>query len=242
MTPQTHVPTEVLRTLHRIQRQLTDLRERLRRGPNLVRAHESNVKRLEDQAEKAQANSKALRAATNSKQRQLDQREAKVEDLRRKLNEANSNKEYQALVEQIAATEQANSVLTDEILEAMDKVDESREEVARAEGALAKAREEAEKVCRKVQQQEPLVQADIRRLEDELQQSETALPSEFRASYRRVVQARGEDALAPMEGEFCGGCHQHVPINMCNALTLSQPVFCKSCGRLLYLPEGHSLV
>jgi predicted nucleic acid-binding Zn-ribbon protein len=43
--------------------------------------------------------------------------------------------------------------------------------------------------------------------------------------------------MAPINDEFCGGCNQHVPLNMVSQVMLSQPVFCKSCGRLLYLPE-----
>ena len=32
----------------------------------------------------------------------------------------------------------------------------------------------------------------------------------------------------------------HVPVNMINELLLSRPIVCKSCGRLLYLPEGNA--
>jgi predicted nucleic acid-binding Zn-ribbon protein len=39
-------------------------------------------------------------------------------------------------------------------------------------------------------------------------------------------------------GEFCGGCFQQVTPNMTSQLRLSKAVFCKSCGRLLYLPDA----
>ncbi len=84
----------------------------------------------------------------------------------------------------------------------------------------------------------PRIQGDFERLEEELRQSEDELPGDFQDMYRRLVRAKGSDALAPMLGEFCGGCNQHVPLNMYNSLALSKPVFCRSCGRLLYLPEG----
>ena len=47
----------------------------------------------------------------------------------------------------------------------------------------------------------------------------------------------GAEALAPVEGECCGGCSQTLTPQTINALRLDKPVFCKSCGRLLYLPE-----
>ena len=74
-------------------------------------------------------------------------------------------------------------------------------------------------------------------MEAELKEAEVDLPGEFLELYRRLVRAKGGDALAPIRGEFCGGCNQHVPLNLCSGLILSKPVCCKSCGRLLYLPE-----
>jgi len=47
----------------------------------------------------------------------------------------------------------------------------------------------------------------------------------------------GEDSLAPVEGGCCGGCSQTLTVQMLNLLKLDKPVFCMSCGRLLYLPE-----
>ena len=53
----------------------------------------------------------------------------------------------------------------------------------------------------------------------------------------RVVRQKGEDALAGVEGGFCSGCHTQVPLNVQAEIRLSHPSFCKTCGRLLYLPE-----
>jgi len=240
MPSQTNVTTETLRTLHRIHQQLSDLNARLRHGPNLVRAHEENVERQLGELVRLQDEAKAIRLTADKKQGQLKDSEAKVEKFRQQLNHAESNREYQTLKDQIAATEMANSVLADEILEALEKIDELAEKLTRAEAAADTTRKEAEKVKQEVQEREPTIHADIRRLEAELEECEASLPGDFRQLYKRVVRARGEDALAPVQGEYCGGCNQHVPINMVNELMLSKPIFCKACGRLLYIPEDRS--
>lgn len=229
---------EVLRKLHRIHRQLTDLTERLGRGPKQIRAREANVAQLEQTLAQVQAESKAFRVATDGKQLQLKSKEEKVKDLKSKLNQATSNREYQALKEQIAADEMANSVLADEILEALDKLEAFQHKIVEANTALAKSREELGRVKEEIGQREPLIRADVDRLQAELQETETALPEDIRDVYQRSVRQRGEDAMAPMSGDFCGGCNQQVPLNLQNSLRLNRPVFCKSCGRLLYLPES----
>ncbi len=232
-----NVNTSVLRTLHRIQRQLADLRERLDRGPRQVRAAEANVKRNEESLEKTRAEAKAMRMAADRKQLQLNSGEDKIADHRRKLNAAASNREYQALLEQIAADEMTNSVLTDEILEAMEEADAFEKNIAEAEAVLAAARKKAEDTRAEVARQEPLLRADVQRLEAELRVAESELPGDVRDLYQRVVRQKGEDALAVIENQCCGGCHQQVPLNICNQVMLGRPVACKTCGRLLYLPE-----
>jgi len=234
------VEGSVLRTLHRIHRQLSDLRERLARGPKQIRACEANVAHQEEQLAKARDEAKALRMASDAKQVQLSAGENKVEELKGKLNAAASNREYQALKDQIAAQEMTNSVLADEILESLERIDEFKEKVAVAEANAAKARQKSEKVHAEVQQQEPLIRGDIERLEVELKQCEANLPADVQELYQRVVRQRGEDALAAIENEYCSGCHQHVPLNVQADIMLDRPKFCKTCGRMLYLPEGTS--
>ena len=174
----------------------------------------------------------------DQKQLQLKSSEDKVKDLRRKLNAATSNREYQLLLEQIAADEMANSVLADEILELLEKTDEFQKNVADTEAALAAARRKAEEVRAEVAKVEPSLRDDVARLEVELRQAEATLPDDIRDLYNRVVRQKGEDALAVIENQCCGGCNQQVPLNYCNMVLLGKPVACKTCGRLLYLPDA----
>jgi predicted nucleic acid-binding Zn-ribbon protein len=241
----TNVSTEILRKLHRLHHQLSDLRERLERGPKQIRARQLNLAHHEEQLAKLQTESKAFRVATDAKQLQFKSKEAKVKELRVKLNTANSNREFQALKDQIAADEMTNSVLADEILEAMEKADAYQAQIAQSIGAMAKAKADADRLDKDVAQHGPLVRADLDRVEAELRECEAALPEEIRGAYERLVRQRGEDALAPIEeiaGEMsCGGCNQQVPLNLYNFMTLNRPIFCKSCGRMLYIPEGREL-
>jgi uncharacterized protein len=236
---QPNVSTEVLRTLHVLHRQLTDLRHRQGRGPKRIHAHEANVAKQEAALHQLQADSKAFRVATDAKQLQFKTNENKIKELQTKLNQAASNKEYQLLKEHIAADEMANSVLADEILEAMERADGFHAEVVEMTTHVTKAKEELQRVRQDVTDHDPQLQAQIQELEAKLREAETALPVEIREAYARVVRQKGEDGLAAAEDGYCGGCNQHIPLNMYNAMQLNRPVFCRSCGRLLYIPEGH---
>jgi len=232
-----NVSADTLRTLHRIHRQLADLRERKQRGPRQLRNAEAQVAHCEKHLHEMHEQDKALRIAADKKQLELKTAENKILELKTKLNSATSNKEYQALREQIAAVEAANSVLADEILEQLERVDQFKNQIAEAETTLKQTKEKADQVRDKVGQQMPLIEGDIARLENELEESEASLPPQIMELYKRVVRQRGEDALAAMEGQTCSGCYTQIPLNDCNNLLLGQPMFCRQCGRMLYVPE-----
>jgi predicted nucleic acid-binding Zn-ribbon protein len=229
--------TETLRTLHRIHRQHSDLRDRLSRGPRQIQAAEGAVKKTEGDLAAAKEAYKQFKMASDDKQLQLKHRESKLADVQAKLNMAQSNKEYQLLKDQLAADRQANSVLADEILEALEKIDQLQAAVKTAEGNLAKTKDELGKVRQRISDQQQGLEGELARVRAELTAAEDQLDGDFKDNYLRLSKSMGEDSLAPVEGECCGGCSQTLTAQTMNLLKLDKPVFCKSCGRLIYLPE-----
>lgn len=229
--------TEALRTLHRIHRQVADLQDRLQRGPKQVKGAEAVVKKSEADLAAAKEAFKTAKLASDEKNLQLKSRESRVLDLKGKLNAANSNREYQLLKDQIAADDQANSVLSDEILEALERLDVLQAHIKEAEGVLAQVRAEETKTRQRVGEQQQVLEAELGKYTAELVAAEGLLEGDFKENYLRMAKSRGVDSLAPVENETCGGCYQTLTAHIIDQLRLNKPVFCKSCGRLLYLPE-----
>ncbi len=231
------VTAAALRELHQLHQQLAELRDRVERGPKQIRAREANTAQLKAKVDEARARVQETQMAINRKQLDLKAGEQKVVDARVRLNGASSNKEYQALVEQIAAAEMAGSVLADEILESMEKLDALQLVVNEAEKALAAGTQELGKSRQAIEATAASLRADVERLEACLLQAEAALPADFKVDYQRVVRGKGANGLAAVDDSVCGACGQQITLNMQNELRLSRPVFCKSCGCLLYLSE-----
>jgi predicted nucleic acid-binding Zn-ribbon protein len=234
------VSASALRELHRIHRQLSDLRERRERGPKQIKAREGNLARLAEELTKLQAEHKAARVRSDQKQLLLKSGEEKIEGLKVKLNAAASNREYQALKDQIAADQMAGSVLADEILEAMEKIDELAAHIAEHQKKMDAAKGELAKAQQVVRDQAADLDSELKRLEAELREAESGLPVDFRETYQRLVKSKGEDAMAEAQGEFCGGCYQQLTPNNLSELHMSLAIFCRNCGRLVYRPEDRS--
>ena len=229
----------LLRTLHRMLRQLTDIGERMDKGPRKVRivaANEANFCKALDEAKAALLE---MRKASNAKQLQLNEREAKIEDMKTKLNVCDSNKEFQLLKDRIAADLQANSVLQDEILEQLEKLDVLTDGVDEAKKNHEKSQAESKRVSDEVALDLKALVAEKERISSELEGTEKEIPGDLLIQYRRLVTAKGEDALGVTNTETCGNCNQTLTPQTINDLMLKQPVFCKGCGCWMYLAESH---
>lgn len=232
------VSTAVLRELHRIHEQLSDLQERLERGPRQVKLRQATIEQKQAQLANAQEHVKQTKKSADQKQLDLRSGENKIEDLKNKLNACSSNKEYQSLLEQIAAAEMANSVLADEILEALERADQLENEVKTAEREVSDAQRDLETFREKIAGEAEGIRSEMERLQGELVQAEKRLPADFKKDYDRVIRLKGAEGMAEVEDLVCQGCGKQITLNMQNELLLSKPVFCKSCGCLLYLAES----
>ncbi len=231
----------VFRVLHRIHRQLTDLEERLARGPRLIRIREQALTQAKARLAQLQEEARRLQIAVDEKQLLLKTTEENIRKRRGQLMQAKDTREYQLLLEQIQADEVANSTRTDEILEDFDRLDRYKVEIEEAKALVAKAAEELEAVKKQVAVEEPQLKAEILRVQKEREEAVKELSYEWREIYERTVRVKGEDALAPVETDHCTGCHQLVPINKINEMLRGEPTTCRACGRLLYLPENYTI-
>lgn len=232
---------ELLRTLHRIQRQRSDLKSQLERGPRQIQAGERLFAQHREAVEAAVEKLKSSKLAADEKQLQLKSREDRISQLEAKLNTAASNREYTLLKEQIAADRQANDVLSDEILEALERIDVLEAERGELQKELQQREQDQAEMVEKVNTKMEKLATELTRVESELSAAEEQMPASLLVDYRRIVAARGEEALAPVEGENCGGCFQTLTSQMMNRLYLGQSVRCPSCGAMLYLAEDRTV-
>jgi uncharacterized protein len=224
-----------LHELHHILQQVAQIRERIARCPKQLLAAETVFKKLETDVLQIKEINKQAKIACDDKQLQLKQREARMLDLRSKLHQAESNQVYQLVKDQIAADQQANSVLADEILEALEKLEEYQIQIQTANANVVKGREELEKTKQRITLQLQQFETELAGWTAKLTAAEDCLPEDFRIEYNRVVKTRAEESLASVDGDNCSGCCQTLTPQTLNEIHLGKPVLCKSCARLLYL-------
>lgn len=232
------VDHNLMAKIHRLLRQRADLNDRIARGPIQVRIVETATQTCRDEVEKAKQNVVTTKMAADDKQLHLGTREAKIESLKQKLNACDSNKEYQLLTDAIAADQQANSVLSDEILEMLERIDQLENELAEENKKLEKAIAEMEAVKKRVAESGTQFKAELSEICAELEEAEKGLTGDIGKEYRHIVKSLEEDALAHTEGKTCGNCCHTFTAQTYNNLLTRKSVICKGCGALMYMTQS----
>ena len=229
---------DVLEQVHIIQTRLDDLEGRLRRGPVLLKTQEGNIQKMTAKLAQLKSEHHTLVADAKSKEQEVAAHDQAIAKRKLQLQEAKTNKEYQALQIQIQADEASRGALDDAALEAMEKADQFTKKFPPVEAEIKKAQELYETTKQKFFSDKPHIESEIADYSEQLKTEEAKMTKDFRDVYDRLIRSvGGPNALAVVEGQkYCGGCNHQIPVNSLALILAKKPMVCSSCARLLYVP------
>ena len=227
-----------LKELHQLHLKLYEHQQMLENGPRQIAATKRLVERKEQELEEHRSQLTELQKAADDRNLQFRTNEQKIEELKLKLNQAASNKEFDIIKGQIEADTAANAVLEDEYLEMLEQIDVKREELKELEQALGDVRTSATKKAAEVEANEPGLKQTIATVSTEIKSAEACVPTSLREDYRRLVAAHGPGAICGVDAGACNECFTELSPQVQMELRCGRVVVCRSCGRLLYLDEA----
>jgi uncharacterized protein len=230
-------PGAIVRELHRLQRTAHNLREEIARAPRQIELQKARVEKSETTSREAHENLKRLKLETHKKETDLKALNQQIDKHQIQLNQASSRKEYDGLKTEIALDQNHIKQIEDEILNLFEESDRQAAELPAADKAIVEAKTEAARAIQEIETRKTDLATRLEQVEKEIKEVEEQLPVDVRPMYDRLIGARGEDALAAVEGRICLACYTEITAQNYNDLRNGQFVLCKSCGRILYLPE-----
>jgi len=188
----------------------------------------------------AEIEKKALDLQKQRKERELElaTNEESAKKLQSQLYSLKTNKEYQAMLQQIQDTKADGSVIEDKILILFDEADKIKKEVEQ-EGFKLK---EEEKVFL---EQKKKVEIRVKEIDDSLSQLDgqrkqiiPEVEPKMLAQYERILHSRDWLAIVNIKHDSCGGCHMSVSPQVVNLIKMYEHIItCEVCNRILYIQE-----
>jgi predicted nucleic acid-binding Zn-ribbon protein len=232
--------------LHKYRVILHRLQEKARSADVAINARKKQVARLKAELDRLATTRRSGQSAADRKELEARSLQEKINKFRNQLNEAKTNKEYQALQNEIKFAGIEKARIEDQVLAEMDKVEKQVAESERAKAAVTQAENELAALEAEKAAEVEALQADIRKAERDCGDLAREIPADVMQQYNRVASRYEEDALCPIvvEGEgngdaaySCGGCFMRLTQNVYVKLrgNHDELLVCPSCTRILFL-------
>lgn len=175
--------------------------------------------------------------AEESEMKVLDDR---IKKLQGQTLEVKTNKEYKAIMNEIANIQSEKSKIEDRILEAYQVAEGIDREIAEVEERKKAKQKEVDSVKKRSDQDVAEFGKQIVELEGKRKGVAEKVRPETLALYDELLEDKDGVALAPVVGAVCQGCNHRLLPNVLNRLThteVTELVKCSHCGRLLWLKD-----
>jgi uncharacterized protein len=234
--------TSKLLAVFRVDQQIQGLQTRLRGSERYLAEQTRQLASLGTEKDALETQLRQLRASEANAEGESERIATHIDDLREKMNNATSNKEYKAFLAEVNNLKEIRSTHDEQAIEfleqiealtgKLDEVNSNVDEREKVRGIAEQQRQErsdeiAEKLAELKSKREELI-ADV--------------PKDAVSIYEELLENRGEDAMAPLEivdkkrHEYvCGSSMMTVPVEIAASLIQGKLTISPNDGCILYL-------
>jgi len=228
----------ILVKLQTIDSEIYGLRSEKEAKPQEIMAIETSFEEKKQHLADIEKKSLDLQRQRKDEELELGTKEEGVKKLQTQLYSLKTNKEYQAMLQQIQDAKADASVIEDKILEFLDQIDKVKVEI---ENEKTRIKEE-EKVFT---EEKKKIEDRIRQIDDRLVQLEAGrqqivpeIEPKILGQYERILLNRDSLAIVGVKDNSCQGCNMFVPPQVINLIKMYERIItCEICNRILFIPD-----
>lgn len=158
-----------------------------------------------------------------------------LEKYQEKMLRIKTNKEYDALTQEIDKCKEEISLAEDKTLLLMDEVSELTEKIEEYAEKTEETKKRNEEQLDQLQNQIDAVGEKMHIKDDERKNVLVRIPKPLMSAYERIRKGRGGDVVVPVKRRSCGACYKQLEPHLVQEIKKAERVItCDSCGRILY--------
>jgi hypothetical protein len=170
-------------------------------------------------------------------ERELAGHQDAIRKTQSKAHEVKTNKEYSAILAEIALGQQRLETLEDQLLALMEATDQQRHAAQVQEQRVQAALQELAEQQRQLQQEQALLRRDLAAEQEHRQHTVMALDAKLYERYQKVAAQHGGRVVAQLQDSVCSGCHLKVQPQLISEIRLQTQLFtCPHCRLMLLWP------
>ena len=229
---------EVLKRLQSLKSKINELKKDQERRKQDVQKKKTQIEDKKTLTEKKHEEKLSRQKEIDSKELDLKTDEGEITKYNVQLNSIKTNKEYTALCTEIGSKKADMSILEDQILNTMSKLESVNEEYNKLQEDLRREEKSLEDLIASVDVDVKETDIEIEKVQNDQKKYIDALDEDSLKHYNRLSSIKGGKAVVAVTDNMCGGCSMKITAQTLNLLMgCNELVFCQSCSRILYLEE-----
>ncbi len=218
-----------------LSQEIQNLKDDLEEIPAKVRQLEAELAELEGQYGQKKAVSDKAEGEAKKLKSEIDEESGHLKQKEERLHSIKTNKEYQAVLKEIATGKTAVKERETSIAKLLGEAEALKTELAPMEQKLQELRAVLEQERGAIQGQVEERKAKLQTLEAQLNEQLSSLPEDIRHKYLRIQGKRQPPAAKLVDGT-CQECFMSVPPQLNIEIRKTQEIHsCPNCHRLLYI-------
>ena len=207
--------------------------------PQSIASLEEELRKEEEKFLAEKAEMEKLGKERRHKEKDLEEETDKVKKAESKVFEIKTNKEYQAVLKEIASAKKLNRQREEEILEILEKFEEAQRRIARGEKELEGKRKETLRQLTELKQKEASFEQKMAGEVRQRKEKEKEISRELLSRYRMLADKRQGIAVARVSQGTCQACYMNLRPQLYIELQRQETlIVCPNCSRILFWENG----
>jgi len=207
--------------------------------PDEIRKLDEIFKEKGAETKTADEELKKVQLAHKDKDIELSTKEEMIKKLEGQLYQVKTNKEYATMEHEINGVKADRSVLEEEIINLLDKIDETEKVKKEKHEYLKQEEKKIDDEKKRIDEESKKITAELNGLKEQRAKLAGKADATILSKYERILHNKDGLALVPARNDACQGCFLDLPPQVINEISMKKDlVFCESCARILYLEEG----
>lgn len=226
---------ELLWELQKIDLDLRNIMMERERYPKELKKLDEKQKLEQEKIVKEREKLESLEKERRQKEKYLIAEQDKIKRSEGRMTEVKTNKEYQALLNEIETFKESISRAEEEVLVIMDEIDELKKQLSKREKDIALTLEWIEAERKKIQEKMDQDELVWKEKSERKEMLSTRVESNLFKLYNMLKEKRQGIGMVSVKSETCQGCFVNVPPQMFIEVQKNNSlVRCPNCNRILY--------
>lgn len=228
----------ILIKLQEVDKRIFETHSFLEKVPKRLHEVDGPLKQAQTELEKMKQKTEALAKKKKDKEKLLEEVHEKIKKMKARSSDIKTNKEYQAHLKEIEASEAGISDIEEQILVVMEELDivlkeqKKRDQEVKAEEAKIMAFKQ------ELDGEADRIGKELSQLKEERSGMVGLIEPVIYKQYMKLLRSSNGVAVTGTKNEICLGCNMNIPPQLFVEIRKNEEVIqCPQCGRILYYQE-----